>query len=134
MEPVKIVVRYLDGRLLKGYSQNFFPNKPSFHISPLDPDKSKDPAEVYVNQLKAVFFVRDFLGNKDYVEKKTFPEGVKPQGRVIEVTCRDGEVLVGTTTGYDPKRSGFFLFPADPQVNNVKIYIVSGAVVKVRFL
>ena len=133
MEPTKIVVRYADGRILKGYTQNFFPNKPVFHVLPQDADKPKELVEVSVNELKAVFFVRDFIGNKHYNEKKKYPEGVKPQGRVIEVACKDGEVHVGSTTGYDPKRSGFFLFPADPQSNNTKIYIVSSAVVKVRY-
>ena len=37
----------------------------------------------------------------------------------------DGEVLVGSTLGYDPKRQGFFIFPADPKSNNVRVYIVS---------
>jgi len=133
MEPSKIIVRYADGRLLKGYTQNFFPNKPTFHVLPQDADKPKELVEIFVDQLKALFFVRDFIGNKHYNEKKKYPEGAKPQGRVIEVACRDGEVLVGSTTGYDPKRSGFFLFPADPQSNNTKIYIVSSAVLKVRY-
>jgi hypothetical protein len=60
--------------------------------------------------------------------------GEKPQGRLIEVTCKDGEVIVGSTTGYDPKRSGFILFPVDPKGNNIKIYILSNAVSKVRTL
>jgi len=134
MEPIKIVVHYINKKILKGYTQNFFPNKPVFHVLPADADKPKELIEILMEEIKAVFFVRDFIGKKDYKEKKYYPEGVKPQGRVIEVTCKDGEVMVGTTTGYDPKRSGFFVFPADPQSNNIKIYIVSSVVVKVRYL
>ncbi len=33
MEPSKIVARYCDGRTLKGTTQNFFPNKPVFHVN-----------------------------------------------------------------------------------------------------
>jgi hypothetical protein len=134
MEPSKIVVRYLNGKILKGTTQNFFPNKPTFHVLPLDPQKSKELMEISLSDLKAVFFVRDFLGNKLYRERKRLAPGEKPQGRLIEVTCKDGEVIVGSTTGYDPKRSGFILFPVDPKGNNIKIYILSNAVSKVRTL
>ena len=47
---------------------------------------------------------------------------------------RDGEVLVGTTLGYDPKRPGFFFIPADPKTNNLKVFAIAAAVSKVRFL
>jgi len=132
MEPSKIVIRYAGGKVLKGYTQNFFPNKPVFHVLPLEKEKTNQLVEINVKDLKAVFFVRDFVGNKHYKEKKFYPQGAKPQGRVIEVSFKDGEVLVGSTTGYDPTRSGYFLFPADPQTNNIKIFVVSTAVVKVR--
>jgi len=134
MEPSKIVIRYANGKVLKGYTQNFFPNKPAFHVLPLEKERSNELVEINLKDLKAVFFVRDFVGNKTYIEKKSYPAGVKPQGRSIEVSFKDGEVLVGSTTGYDPNRSGYFLFPADPKTNNMKIFVVSGAVVKVRYL
>jgi hypothetical protein len=52
----------------------------------------------------------------------------------MEVTCKDGEVIVGTTTGYDPKRPGFFLFPIDPLANNARVFMVNSAVRTARFL
>lgn len=45
----------------------------------------------------------------------------------------DGEVLVSSTLGYDPKRQGFFIFPADPKSNNIRVYAVSSGVKKVRY-
>ncbi len=134
MEPSKIVVRYLDGKVLKGTTQNFLPNKPTFHVLPHNPQISKEPVEISVNDLKAVFFVRDFIGNKLYKERKQLSPGEKPQGRLIEVTCNDGEVIVGSTTGYDPKRPGFMVFPVDSKGNNIKIFVLSYAVSKVRYL
>jgi hypothetical protein len=50
------------------------------------------------------------------------------------VIFKDGEVLVGTTTGYDASRPGFFLFPADEKSNNERIFVVTAAVKTVRFL
>jgi hypothetical protein len=133
MEPVKVVARYIDGKRVKGFSQDFFPHKDRFHIYPAA-KPSGDATEVIINELKAVFFVRDFAGNPMHEERKEYKEGEKPQGRKVEVMFKDGEVLVGTTLGYDPSRPGFFIFPADPKSNNVRVFVVSTAVKKVRFL
>jgi hypothetical protein len=134
LEASKIVARFLNGKVVKGYTQNFFPNRPVFHVLPMDAASKTDPEEIQVSELKAVFFVRDFFGNKGYDERKVLNPREKVQGRLIEVTFRDGEVLLGSTTGYDPKRSGFFFFPIDPKSNNIKAYIVSSGIEAVRFL
>ena len=133
MEPLKVVARYIDGRLIKGLSQDFFPNKDRFHVYSAG-KTSGEAVEVWVKELKAVFFVRDFGGNAIYDERKEYLQGDKPSGRKIEVTFKDGEVLVGTTLGYDPNRPGFFLFPADPKSNNIRIFAVTSALKKVRYL
>jgi hypothetical protein len=115
MEPSKIVVRYRNGKILKGYTQNFFPNKPVFHVNRHGGTGPGDVVEVNIDDLKAVFFVRDFTGNAKHVERKQL-------------------VMVGTTTGYDPKRPAFFLFPIDPSSNNVRIFVVTKTVRTARFL
>jgi len=134
MDPSKIVARYRDGRTLKGTTQNFFPNKPVFHVNRQGGTGPGDLVEVNVEELKAVFFVKDFLGNAKHVERKKLAPGDRPQGRLMEVTCKDGEVIVGTTSGYDPKRPGFFLFPIDTSANNTRVYVVASAVRTARFL
>jgi hypothetical protein len=132
MEPTKVIVRYNDGRILKGFTQNFFPNKSIFHFQPADPQNPGSNLEVQIKDLKGVFFVRDFAGNPRYKEKKTFPEGVQISGKKVEVTFKDGEIMVGSTLGYDPNRPGFFFFPSDPQWNVIRVYVVSQSVSKVR--
>ncbi|MCP2501388.1 MAG: hypothetical protein NCA08_07470 [Deltaproteobacteria bacterium] len=134
MDPSKIVARYRDGKTLKGTTQNFFPNKPNFHVIRKGGTGPGALVEVNIEDLKAIFFVRDFTGNKTHVERKKPALGDRPQGRLMEVTCTDGEVIVGATTGYDPKRPGFFLFPIDPSANNVRVYVVASAVRTARFL
>ena len=134
MDTSKIVARYRDGRTLKGTTQNFFPNKPVFHVIRPGGTGSGDLIEVNIEDLKAIFFVRDFTGNAKHVERKQLAPGERPQGRLMEVTCKDGEVIVGTTTGYDPKRPGFFLFPIDPSANNARVFVVTSAVRTARFL
>ena len=133
MDRVKVVVRFSDGRLIKGFTQDFFPTKERFHLIEAD-SPSGETIEVSMNDLKAIFMVRDFTGNPLYKERKKYVEEEKPSGRKVEVTFNDGEVLIGSTLGYDPKRQGFFIFPADPKSNNIRVYVVSIAVKKVQFL
>lgn len=128
-----MVAHYLNGKVVKGITQDFFPNKDRFHLySAAQP--SGDPKEVIVKELKALFFVHDFLGNRLYKESKKYAEGEKPQGRKIEVTFADGEIMVGSTLGYDPNRPGFFIFPVDTKGNNIRVFAVTPAVKKVRYL
>jgi len=133
MERLRVVVGYNNGKVIKGFTEDFYPNKERFHLFPAD-NPSGGGIEVSVNDLKAIFVVRDFIGDPLYKERKEYVEGEKPSGRKVEVTFKDGEMLVGSTLGYDPKRQGFFVFPADPKGNNIRAYVVSSAVVKVRYL
>jgi hypothetical protein len=133
VEPVKVVARYISGKRVKGFSQDFFPNKDRFHLYPAA-KPSSEAVEVLVKELKAIFFVQDFVGNYLYNERKGYIQGEKPSGRKVEVTFADGEVLIGSTLGYDPSRPGFFLFPADLKSNNIRVFAVTAAVKKVRFL
>ncbi len=133
MEKVKVVVRYSCGRVVKGFTQDFFPAKKLFHLTPAE-NPSGEPIEVSIDDLKAVFMVGDFLGRPSYRERKKYVAGERPSGKKVEVTFIDGEVLMGSTLGCDLKRQGFFVFPADPQSNNIRIYVVSSFVEKVRYL
>ncbi len=132
MEKIKVVVHFSDGRLIKGFTEDFFPNKERFHLIPAD-NPSGGAIEVSTKDLKAVFIVRDFIGDSRYNERKEYIEGEKPSGKKVEVTFADGEVLVGSTLGYDPTRQGFFIFPADPKSNNIRIFALSSSVKRVRY-
>jgi hypothetical protein len=44
------------------------------------------------------------------------------------------KVLVGPTLGCDPIRPGFFLFAADSESNNIRVFAVTTALRKVRYL
>ncbi len=133
MEQIKVVVHFRDGKVLKGYTHDFFPHKDRFHLFPAD-ESNRHGAEIFLKDLKAIFLVRDFAGNPEYVERKRYAKGEKPSGKKVEVTFEDGEVLVGSTLGYDRTRPGFFLLPVDPNSNNVRVIAVSPAVKQVRRL
>jgi len=107
MGATKVVASYADGKVIRGFTQDFFPNKDRFHLIPAD-KSSASAIEVSMKNLKAIFMVRDFNGDPHYTEQKKYLKGEKPSGQKIEVTFADGEVVVGSTLGYDTKRSGFF--------------------------
>ncbi len=130
----KIVVRFEDGRLLKGTTSDFFPNKNTFHVAPADAAAWSTPVEVSVAELKAVFFVKDFTGDHHHEDQKEFDPAQRPMGRKIRVRFKDGEEIVGTTQGYRPERPGFFVVPADAESNNERCYVISAATDKVEFI
>ena len=103
----KIVVRYRDGHLSKGFTHDFHPSRNQFSLWPSVDAAPSERMFVPASQLKAVFFVRDFQGNADYVEQRTFDGPA--EGRRIEVTFGDDEVLVGSTLNYRTDGLGFFL-------------------------
>ncbi len=80
MGPAKVVVRYVDGNVLKGFTQDFLPNKDHFHLHPFDQSVGREPVKIMVKDLKAVFFVKDFEGDAAYRERRTFSEADKIQG------------------------------------------------------
>ena len=131
----KVVARFQDGRLLKGSTSDFLPNRDHFHLSAVDAPPGAKPVELRFAELKALFFVRDFAGKprpqKDPVEP---PPGLPGAGRGIRVMFRDGEILVGTTNGYQPGRLGFFVVPADPDSNNERCFVISSAAHDVALL
>jgi len=128
----KIVARQTDGKILKGYTQDFHPSRPQFSLWPSITATPKERTVVAIAGLKAVFFVRDFDGDPNYQESKVF-DG-RGQGRRVEVTLSDGEAIVGTTLNYRPDGQGFMVIPADPGANNTRVFVVATALRLVRFL
>ncbi len=129
----KIVARYQDGRVIKGFTQDFMPNKESFHLLPIDALPESKPILISLRELKAVFFVKDFTGNSQYQDSKTIDPQKPVVGRKIKVEFKDGEILVGTTQGYQPGRPGFFIFSADPQSNIERCFVITASTNQVSF-
>jgi hypothetical protein len=126
----KVVARFRDGRLVRGYTADFHPSKPQLHLS-AEPH-SNDTLFLHLSQLKALFFVRDFAGDQTRVDRHEF--GSAPQGRKVAVTFHDGEILLGSTLGYRGEGNGFFVHPADARSNNVRVFVAPGSTQQVRFL
>lgn len=127
----KIVVRYREGRLLKGFTHDFHPSRAQFSLRPTVHAAPAECIHIPLSHLKAVFFVRDFDGNPHRMKSKTFTRPLS--GRRIEVTFVDDEVLLGATLSYRPDRLGFFVIPADHSANNQRVFVVAGAIRHIRF-
>jgi len=130
----KIVVRYMDGSVKKGMTNDFMPNKEVFHLTPMDSPPDTKPAEILIRDLKAVFFVKDFTGNKDYQDNLTADPSKPTVGRKITVVFRDGETLAGTTQGFQHGRAGFFVFPFDAKSNIDRCFVITAATSKISFM
>ena len=130
----QVVAHYLDGRLVKGTTNNFLPGKDLFHLLASGQTIQAKPTEVLLVDLKALFFVKDLRGNPNLEEKTQFDPGKVLPGRKIRVVFKDGEVLVGTTQGYQPGRPGFFVVPLDERSNNERCFIVSSSTQAINLL
>lgn len=122
----KVVVHYRDGRILKGFVEGFAGTEASIRVESWQDAAAR--TDVDLSALKALFFVKDFIGDSTYDEVKAFRTPPAGAERRMEVTLFDGELLIGTVTGFHPERDGFFLEPADPDCNNTRCFIVAAAV------
>ncbi len=127
MEKRKVIVRKVNGEILKGYVEpDLDPVKgDEITISSL----TEETISVPKKELKALFFVRKFSGNKDYSEVKFFESQPKIDGLWVRLCFYDNETIEGIVSnsigllGED----GFYLKPPDPSSNNRLMYIVKSA-------
>lgn len=135
----KVVVRFLDGRLLKGLARNFSVEAAELHIEDAENGGER---RIPLRELKAVFFVKSLEGDRDHREKKLFGarKDADRLGRKIYIKFRDGENLYGFYRGDIPWKQGyfvtephstaqgFFITPTDSESNNIRIFVVGSAV------
>lgn len=128
----KVVVAHMDGQRLKGYVFNFSALRDSFRLFPEANSPQTAGTDLELRDVKAIFFVKEFAGNRDRKDNYHSMDGA--HGRKLEVTFKDGEKVPGTTEAYNPKKLGFFMFPADRESNNTRIFIVNANVAAVKIL
>ena len=127
----KIVVHMRGGAIHKGITHDFYPAGSTFHLLPAE--GGGVPRKIELEQMKALFYVKDYMGNRDYVARRQFDE-VKRSGRRAVVVFSDGEEVWGTVGEDADQDSGFFFYPADPQDNNVRIFVVRSSLKELRLL
>jgi len=132
-----VVARYRDGKMIRGMTHDFGPQKKGFHVNTVGEEGREVSGKVFevsFSELKAVFFVKSLVGRqgppslKGLMEEKLEAPGMMK----VRVTFFDGEILEGATHGYTPERDGFFIIPLERDSNNLRIFVVSNAVKKVE--
>jgi hypothetical protein len=130
----RVVARFADGRVVKGYTYDFSPGKKGFHVTSSLREKARNADEVPFSNLKAVFFVDSFEGNKDHpaapdpgAEETQTDSTIK-----VKATFHDGETITGTTLAFSRDREGFFMTPIDKQSNNTRVFVIFNAVDKME--
>ena len=132
----EVVVKYQDGEIIKGWVEDFRPDRESFILFPLIEYSEEERLEINFDSLKAVFFVKDFIGDKNYKKVRKFDVKTKvtPGQRKLIVKFKDGENLYGTSHSYGRYKIGFFVYPVDPKDNNERIFIIHSAVESIRLM
>ena len=121
----EVVAHYLNGKVVKGVSLDVDPGRPLCHIR-----TAEGALEVKLKELKALFFVKNLVGDaaRDEARKLEPGDGRARGSFPIELEFVDGESLVGLTVRYPPIRPFFFVLPADPGSNNVRVLVNKAAV------
>lgn len=127
----RVVVRYADGRLRKGFVRDFLASRGIVEVWPSPDAPPTTRVVVPFHQLKAIFFVRDFEGDASYAGGAS--SATNARGRKIAVTFLDGEQLTGVTLTYKPEAVGFLVTPLDAQDNNTQVFVVSQSIRHVQF-
>jgi hypothetical protein len=127
----KVVVHLKGGTIHKGVTQDFDPAQEAFHLLPAE--GGGVPLRIRVEDMKALFYVKDYLGNRDFVPRRAFGEAARP-GRKAIVTFEDGEKMWGTIEANGEGPVGFYFLPEDEEDNNIRIFIVRSSVQGIEFV
>jgi hypothetical protein len=132
----KAVVKHQNKEIIKGWVEEFKPERESFILFPLIEYSEEERMEIKFSSLKAVFFVKDFIGDKNYKKVRTFDVDLKitPSQRKLIVNFKDGEHLYGTSHSYGRYKVGFFMYPVDLKDNSERIFVIHSAVESVRLM
>jgi hypothetical protein len=127
----KIVVNLKGGAVHKGVTHDFSPKQEAFHVLPAE--GGGVPIRVRMADMKALFWVKDYLGNREFVARRDFDPGRAETGRRAILTFADGETIWGVVTEDDPSVPGFFFVPSEERDNNMKIFVVRQSLKELRW-
>jgi hypothetical protein len=128
-EKRKVILRKLNGEVLKGYIEGTpdLLTADQLTITSL----TEERIEISKKDVKALFFVRKFSGNKEYSEVKFFESQPKIDGLWVRLHFMDSESIEGIVANTIKflVEDGFYLKPPDPNSNNRLMFVVKSALV-----
>lgn len=117
-EFTRLVIRYLDGKIIKRVARRYQLSGDRLFIENFLTNK---PETFPVLNVKAVFFVKNLLGNRARVDKQGFVQ--ESHGENMFVEFNDGECMWGVCQQYSPNAIGFYIKPCDDEGNNMQVYV-----------
>ncbi len=127
----KLVVHLVNGEVIKGYSSNFTPLKPFFNLKQIS-DGPVCSSKIFLDKLKAVFFVNSFKGDSSKTDSHDFTMA-PASGKHLIVHFYDGEKFYGVSDIVHRDGSGFFLNPIDPKSNIIQVFVANTFIKAVKF-
>lgn len=118
---IPVVLRFRDGHVVRVS----LPDGEAPKAVVIAVDEDGEDLEVLLNSLKGVFYLKEARERVLGIDAEA---GAQVTGPTATVEFADGELLDGRVGVFDVRQPGFFLYPADPQSNNAKIYVVTASV------
>jgi hypothetical protein len=117
-----VVVRTLDQETVRGYVS------PHSYLKAEGVELLSTAGQVVFlpyKEVKAVYFVRDFDGDREHAERKVFTSRPKLGGLWLRMKFKDNEVLDGILPNdlLQLTDKGFTITPPDPFANNQRIFV-----------
>jgi len=128
----QVVGKYRDGRLVRGYTNDFSPMKPYLHVAPSP--LSDETQFVSMIQLDALFFLRDARATSNGDDISTDQDLAATRGRKVALALSNGKELIGSTLNYSRDGSGFFVHPLDGYSGAVRVFVTQSGIRNVRFI
>lgn len=87
-------------------------------------------------EVKGVYFVRDFEGDRGHLERKVFTSRPKLDGLWLRMKFKDNEILDGILPNnlLLVTEKGFTVIPPDPFANNQRIFIPKNSLAELTVL
>lgn len=124
----RAVLHYKDGKILKGRVLNFSQENAEIIFR----DRSGFTRSVDINELKGMFFVKNFDGIKGLRQKTRCFEKSYVYGKKVIIRFSDGEEIFSNILEFDDTNIGFFFTPSNYESNNISIYAPFSAVEEIR--
>ncbi|MCI0624814.1 MAG: hypothetical protein L0387_24760 [Acidobacteria bacterium] len=127
MDRRKVIARKRNGQIIKGYIESIpeFSGESNIIVTSL----TEQTLVIPKSEMKALFFVKRFSGNKEYSEIKVFDSQPRIDGLWVRLTFYDMETIEGIVPNSTQflADDGFYLRPPDSNSNNRMVYVVKSA-------
>ena len=129
----KVCVRCSNLQLIPGYaSPQTFLRDGGIELL----DRNAQARLIPYEQVRAVYFVREFEDNPEANQKKVFASRPKSDGLWVRLLFRDGEEIEGLLPNdlLQVENRGYTLTPPDPNTNTQKIFVPRAALESLKVL